>query len=305
MTLFLYILLYIYNGDDMSKRFRSKKKIRHDILIKYLVLFIIGIVIIRICFLLVIKLSLFNYIFESDKIGKFRKYVVDSTINRPLSLLNYSNKDNDINADILIPTNYTVNNKSLIYIYNTHQKEEYLNNKTVLDASLVFKDELKKYNVETIVEKRDITEFMRTNNISYSYSYYASKFYIEDVMSKNKLDLIIDLHRDSVDKKLVTYKIDGKSYAKILFVVGGENKNYKDNYSLSHHLNNMIVSKYPDISRGIIIKSGKNVNGVYNQNLSKDMILLELGSNTSSFEEVKNTITLLAPIIGEYLHEKG
>ena len=35
------------------------------------------------------------------------------------------------------------------------------------------------------------------------------------------------------------------------------------------------------------------------------MILLELGSNTSSFEEVKNTITLLAPIIGEYLHEKG
>jgi stage II sporulation protein P len=124
-------------------------------------------------------------------------------------------------------------------------------------------------------------------------------------MSKNKLDLIIDLHRDSVDKKLVTYKIDGKSYAKILFVVGGENKNYKDNYSLSHHLNNMIASKYPDISRGIIIKSGKNVNGVYNQNLSKDMILLELGSNNSSFEEVKNTITLLAPIIGEYLHEKG
>ena len=165
-------------------------------------------------------------------------------------------------------------------------------------------EELNKYNINVIVEKRDITEFMRTNNISYSYSYYASKFYIKDMMEKNNFDLLIDLHRDSVDKKFVTLKMNGKSYAKILFVIGGENKNYKDNYSLVHHINNMIISKYPDISRGIIVKSGKNVNGIYNQDISKNIILLELGSDKSSFDEVKNTIILLSPIIGEYLHEK-
>lgn len=288
----------------MSKHFKSKRKLRHDILIKYVVLFIIGIIIIRICFMLIFKISIFDYLFESNKISKFRKYVIDSTINRPLSLLNYYEKNSDINEDTLIPTNYIINDKPIIYIYNTHQKEKYSDDKTVLDASNIFRDELNKYNIDVIVEQRDITEFMRTNNISYAYSYYASKFYIKDIMSKNKLDLMIDLHRDSVDKSAVTLKLDGKGYAKILFVVGGENKNYKDNYSLAHHINNMIISKYPNISRGIIVKSGKNVNGIYNQDLSKDMILLELGSDDSNFDEVKNTITILAPIIGEYLHEK-
>lgn len=288
----------------MSRHFKSKKKIKRDILIKYIVLLIVGFIIIRICFLFVVKVSLLEYIFESNKIGKFRKYVVDSTINRPLLFLDYYKMDDSISDDKLVPTNYIVNDKPLIYIYNTHQKEKYSDNKTVLDASNIFMEELNKYNINVIVEKRDITEFMQTNNISYSYSYYASKFYIKDMMGKNNFDLLIDLHRDSVDKKSVTLKIEGKSYAKILFVIGGENKNYKENYSLVHHINNMITSKYPNISRGIIIKSGKNVNGIYNQDISKNIILLELGSDKSSFDEVKNTITLLAPIIGEYLHEK-
>lgn len=286
----------------MSKHFKSKRKLKHDILIKYIILIIIGVVIVRVCFLVIIKLSIINYLYEPNKLSKLKKYVVDSTINRPLSLLDYNDKN--IKSNITIPTNYIINEKPIIYIYNTHQKEKYSDNKTVLDASNVFKDELSKYNIDVIVEQNDITEFMSTNNISYSYSYYASKFYIKSAMENNNFDLLIDLHRDSVDKKSVTININDKSYAKILFVVGGENKNYKDNYSLAHHINNMIINKYPNISRGIIVKSGKNVNGIYNQDLSKDMILLELGSEKSSFEEVKNTITLLAPIIGEYLHEK-
>lgn len=288
----------------MLKHFKSKRKLRHDIIIKYIILCIIGFVVIRICFFLIFKLSIFDYLFESNKLDKFRKHIINSTVHRPINLLDYYDKKNEISNDIIIPTNYIMNDKHLIYIYNTHQKEGYNDKKTVLDASIFFKNELKKYNIDVIVEQRDITEFMATNNISYSYSYYASKFYIKDIMSKNKLDLLIDLHRDSVHKKTVTTKINGKSYAKILFVVGGENKKYKENYSLAHHINNMIVSKYPNISRGIIVKSGKNVNGIYNQDLSKDMILLELGSNESSFSETKNTITLISPIIGEYLHEK-
>ena len=104
----------------MSKRFRTKKKLRNDLLIKYIVLLIIGFIIIRICFLLIFKVSLLEYIFESNKIGKFRKYVVDSTINRPLLFLDYYKKNNDSKSDdILIPTNYIINYNPLIYIYNT------------------------------------------------------------------------------------------------------------------------------------------------------------------------------------------
>ncbi len=32
------------------------------------------------------------------------------------------------------------------------------------------------------------------------------------------------------------------------------------------------------------------------------MILIELGGNYNTYEEVKNTIEVLAPLLGEYLH---
>ena len=101
-----------------------------------------------------------------------------------------------------------------------------------------------------------------------------------------------------------TYVGKKNNYAKILFVIGGENKNYKKNYSLAKEINDRIYKKYPKICRGIIVKTGKNVNGIYNQNISKNIILIEIGGNNNSFKEVKNTIDLIGPIIGDYLYEK-
>lgn len=288
----------------MSKHFKTKRKLRHDILIKYLLIIVLGIIIVRICLSLILCVPVIKYIFIHNKIGEFKEYIVESTINNPLYMLDYYSEEISYIPEDTVAVTYIVNDKPLVYIYNTHQKEAYSDNKTVLDASKYFKEQFAKYNIDTIVEERDITEFMRTNNISYSYSYYASKFYIEDMLSQYNLSLLIDLHRDAADKKAVTLNYEEKSYAKILFVVGGENENYKVNYALAHHINNLITSKYADISRGVIVKTGKNVNGIYNQNLSSDMILLEIGSENSTFEEVKNTIELIVPIIGEYLYEK-
>lgn len=287
----------------MSKHFKSKKKLRHDILIKYLLIIVLFYVIIRLCLMLVLKSPVLKLTFKHNKLESYKEYIVSSTLNNPQYMLTFYQKQNETIDDAILAT-YIVNDKPLVYIYNTHQKEAYNNGKTVLDASYLMKQELNKYNVDTIVEESDITEFMKVNNLSYNYSYYASKFYVKDTLSKNKLDLIIDLHRDAVSKNVSTVQIENKKYAKVLFVIGGENKNYKKNYSLAQKLNNLIAAKYPTLTRGIVVKTGNNVNGIYNQDLADNIILLEVGGHNNSFDEVNNTIIVIAQIIGDYINEK-
>lgn len=287
----------------MSKHFKSKKKLRHDILIKYLLIIVLCYVIIRLCLMLVLKSPVLKLTFKHNKLESYKEHIVSSTLNNPQYMLTFYQKQNETIDDAILAT-YIVNDKPLVYIYNTHQKEAYNNGKTVLDASYLMKQELSKYNIDTLVEESDITEFMKVNNLSYNYSYYASKFYVKDALSKNKLDLIIDLHRDAVSKNVSTVQIENKKYAKVLFVIGGENKNYKKNYSLAQKLNNLIAAKYPTLTRGIVVKTGNNVNGIYNQNLADNIILLEVGGHNNSFDEVNNTIIVIAQIIGDYINEK-
>ena len=65
-----------------------------------------------------------------------------------------------------------------------------------------------------------------------------------------------------------------------------------------------IKNKYPTLTRGVLEKEGKNVNGIYNQDLGSNIMLIEVGGNYNNIEEVMNTIDLIVPIIGDYINEK-
>ena len=199
-----------------------------------------------------------------------------------------------------------------VYIYNTHQLESYDNTDynditpNVLMASYLLKEELNKVGIPTIVESSNITEYIKQNNLKYYQSYDASRYYAEKVVKDNpNLDLVIDLHRDAIEKKASTVTIDNKEYAKVLFVVGMEHENYESNLKVATAINNIIKEKYPTLTRGIITKSGKNVNGIYNQDLNSNSILIECGGYKNSFSEVVNTINLLSQIIKEYLNGRN
>ena len=69
-------------------------------------------------------------------------------------------------------------------------------------------------------------------------------------------------------------------------------------------MTNLIAAKYPTLTRGIVVKTGNNVNGIYNQDLADNIILLEVGGHNNSFDEVNNTIIVIAQIIGDYINEK-
>lgn len=264
---------------------------------------------------------------SKDLITKAVKFFANINVNNPVTIVNssfnikskgvketddtYENVEElgQMTSHISDPNPTEVSNPR-VYIYNSHQLENYSTKNleaynitpNVMMASYLLKEKLNKLNIPTIVEDSDITEFMKINNWNHADSYKASRFYILETLNNNpNLELIIDLHRDALSHDAATVNINGKDYAKVLFVVGLEHENYESNLNLADKINSLIEKKYPKLTRGIIKKEGENVDGIYNQDINPNMILLEVGGNESSIEEVMNTIDAISVIISEYL----
>ena len=79
-----------------------------------------------------------------------------------------------------------------------------------------------------------------------------------------------------------------------MFVLGLENKNYKENKNLISKMNEYLNKFYPGLSRGIYEKSGKGVNGVYNQDFHKNVMLIEIGGVDSNLNSVFNSTEIIA-----------
>lgn len=200
--------------------------------------------------------------------------------------------------EIIIPATNIDNNKPLIYIYNTHQTEEYASSNileftikpTVTMANYILEDIFNSNSYKTLVEERNIKEILNQNNWKYSNSYKASRIFLESSKKENPtLKYFIDVHRDSLKKERTTITINDKSYAKLLFIVGLENKTYNDNLMFTTEINNCLNTKYPNLSKGIYKKSGPGVNGIYNQDFSPYTILIEIGGYENTTTEVLNS----------------
>ena len=260
---------------------------------------------------LVVDSKTLDLLLESSGSIKPQNRVINEVVNtikntellNPVSLiLNDYKKDKEKNI-ISVPI-IKENNDPIIYIYNTHQKEMYSSpkeiniNYSVLDASFYLQKKLKEYDIESIVETSSIQDVLNTNNWNYATSYRVSRMFMEKRKSENNsINYYIDLHRDSVNKKISTVTINGKNYAKTMFLLGLENPNYKENKIIMEKLEKYLNDNYKGLSRGIYEKQGKGVNGVYNQDYSKNCILIEVGGEENTFEEVENTIDVIAEML--------
>ena len=199
--------------------------------------------------------------------------------------------EKDIQTFAYIQNNFVDNPK--VYIYSTHPNEKYIDN-TISYASLILQEKLNSLQVETIVEERSVIDYLEDNNLEFDDSYKATREFLSDKLKTYDFDLIIDLHRDAVNN--TTVKINNKEYAKIMFV---QNVNYKNNIILANKLNDILNEKYSGITRGIYNKYVDN----FNQDLNNNVLLIELGGNTNTFEQVNNSIDALAYSIKELLNE--
>ena len=172
-------------------------------------------------------------------------------------------------------------------------------------ASYLLKEKLNKNGISTIVEDTNLTEFLELNNWNHSMSYKASRIFMLDKQNTyNSLKYYIDIHRDSVNKSLSTIEINNKTYARILFVVGLEHKNYSKNLDLANEINSLFDKYYQGLSRGILKKEGQNVDGIYNQDISSNSMLIEVGGVDNNIDEVLNTINAITDILTKYIKDK-
>lgn len=299
----------------MRKRFKTRKKDKYYLIKKISILFII-----YISFNLIYNL-LYNLYLSKLSNEKIITHIINNTKNNKTSnslLDKYKNPEtilseyftiNELKGNTLEVSNKLTDQKQ-VYIYCTHETESYKDKylevynivPSVKTMSYILKDYLIDLGVNTIVEDKSITKVLKDNNWSYKYSYEASKKVIEPTIKNNKdLKLIIDLHRDSSPLEKTLLNINDTNYAKILFVVGTEHQNYEKNYQVSKTLNDLLNNEVNSITRGITKKSGKGVNGIYNQDLNENIVLIELGGQYNEIEELNNTLKVLAKVILKYI----
>ena len=301
----------------MKKKFitRNKKKRRFKFLF-FLCLFLFGIFLsFKILNKSNIKISdktlanfLVDIIFEK-KI--FTNNFINNEIITPVSFFE-SNYSNNLNVEESVSLEEVVI-KPLIYIYNSHQSEEYSPssfaefsvNPTVMVADYIMADIFRKAGYGVIVEERSIKDILNRNSWRYSYSYQASRILLEDVFKNNpSLTYFIDVHRDSLTRDRTTVTIDGKNYAKTIFLIGLENLKYEENLQFTTLLNDKMNEKYPGLSKGIYKKGGAGVNGIYNQDFSSKVILLEIGGYENSLSEVLNSVIAFSDCFIEVINGK-
>jgi stage II sporulation protein P len=179
--------------------------------------------------------------------------------------------------------------KKLIYIYNTHDQEKYKDNTRIIDVSKMLSNNLKKLGIDSIVEEKRVSEYQGIIQDDYK----ISRMFLEE--RNEDIAYYIDVHRDSVNN--TTIEIDGKKYAKILFVLGLDNPYYENNKGIMEKMHNYLETNYPNLSKGIYEKSGVGVNGVYNQDFNKHTLLIEVGGIENSYDEVYNSTEIIALMI--------
>jgi len=233
------------------------------------------------------------------------KVLTQIEFDKPLTILGIEESQEEKTNNTVEQVISIDDNKPLVYIYNTHQQEQYYAGPleaynitpTVLIASYIMQEKLKENNIESIVEESNIKQLLNKKKYNYNESYKITR----ELINKNKknhetIKYYIDIHRDAINKKASTVTIDGKNYAKTMFVIGMNNKNNEKNRQVFEKLNNKLNELYPNLSRGIYKR-----NATYNQDIDKNVILIEIGGVDNTLEEVYNSVCALSDVLSWYI----
>ena len=275
------------------KRFKTKKQltIKTKLIILIISIIFFGIFI----FLSLQRLhnnydNFISFLLSESKLDKmnYPKIKLSKNLDYLFMTYSFSNKDKIV---------YKEENKKKIYLYNTHNLETYKDGISVYNANIELSNNLKKLGIDTIIETKKTSDYISTG-LSY---YNISRSFITNIQSDDIL-YYIDIHRDSVTDSLT---IINKKYAKVLFVLGLDNPNYYENKRIMEIMNSYLNNNYPGLSKGILEKQGEGVDGVYNQDLSSNVLLIEIGGEDNTFEEVKNTTEALSLMLYHIINDNS
>lgn len=198
-----------------------------------------------------------------------------------------------------------------ILIFHTHASEGFADSRagvqedTVVGVGAVLARLLEEtYGYQVM---HDTTVFDKKNGKdNRNYAYNDALVYLEELLETYpSIEVVIDLHRDAGEKRVVT--VNGKKAAKIMLFNGlcrntqGKltylpNENLKDNLAFSFQMKLMGDELYPGLMNRIFLKDYR-----YNMHVKERFLLVELGTEKNTVEEAKNAMEPLADILHQVL----
>ena len=201
-----------------------------------------------------------------------------------------------------------------ILIYHTHSQETFVDSVPgdtstgIVGAGELLAQILREeygYNVIHHTGEYDV----ESRDNAYSVSLPA----IEQILAENPtIEVVIDLHRDAVlEGKLVT-ELNGKPTATFMFFNGLsytkaagniaylENPYIDENLAFSFQMQVIANEYYPGLTRRIYLKGYR-----YNMHLRPRSLLIELGAQTNTVEEIMNACAPIAHILDMELSGAG
>jgi stage II sporulation protein P len=201
----------------------------------------------------------------------------------------------------------TASDKKKVLIYHTHFTESYLpelpdetepnraydNEKNITKVGIHLGERLKQHGLAAEVSTKGY-------NAEWNHLYKASRETVVQAMERHEeLQYILDLHRDSQRRKATTKEIEGETYAQIAFVIGTGHKDWEKNQRFAMDLHKKLDELYPGLSKGVFRKTPMMGNGEYNQSLSPNSVLVEIGGVDNTFEEAYRSADALAQALAE------
>ena len=197
-------------------------------------------------------------------------------------------------------------NNPQVYIYHSHTTESYFN------VSLDFKDSWeKKYNISGVGQilsnllENDYGIASEHNDIIHNEVYIGAYKHSREMLQQELINypgykLIIDMHRDASDNiEAQTLNINGESVAKIMFVLDIAHEDAEKNMQTINDLIAISNRLFPGFCKKTITYDGGS--SYFNQDLSGNCVLIEIGANCNTLEEAQNSQKYVARIIAEYL----
>lgn len=234
---------------------------------------------------------------------------------RDLSIKNIDALFKSLKSPKDIDNSHSTFGKEVVYIYHTHSRESFLPYlKDTLKPEEAYHETanitlvgemlgraLERRGVGTEVDSSDIVKILALQELDYGSSYAISRKLAKSALEENKdLELILDVHRDSMSKDSTTIKLNGKNHARLLFVVGTGHDSYEKNLNFAEELDRKLAIHSPGLSKGVIQKDSRSGNGVYNQDLSPNSVIIEIGGVDNTVEELHRSTELLADVISNY-----
>ena len=236
-----------------------------------------------------------------------------------IQIKNFTKHKIDIAKLLKEPLNINLSKKGpKVLIYHTHTTESYV----LKEADLGKKDvpsfssnpkysvvrvgeeltrNLEKYGIETL---HNGTVHDKVHDAAYGASINTLQSYKKSYPS---IQVYIDIHRDAVGsdqpKLRMTKEINGKNCAQIMFVVGADgmlpHPQWQENLKFVLKLQQKLNEKYPGLAKPVRIV-GKR----YNQQISNNAILIEVGGDGNLLGECIESTKYLAEVLNDVMKDK-